>query len=696
MSTDFQKREAMHAAKRLETRGQHEAAAQRYLMAGAPQEAARMLAVLGRFGQAAETLLRTLSVAPREVGTLDASGRRRAYLAASYLARAGERERAVELLLGLGERLKAADLVEQAGDLVRAAKLRTEQGTRRPGYGHEPGRRPEREQETAANPEAAAKAEQDGRLEAAAQAWLQLGRHKDAGRVLRALGRRLEAAKVLASADLDYEAAYCLMEEGETRRALEHLVRVPVTHLHYRNAVSQAIDASEKTGELTFRFDAFVRPFVESGPQFEHELELFHRLSLLYEQHKMFEEAIEVGRRLILKRPGYRNTEARLAQLESAGQLGVEAYQAIKAQEDSFLGGASQRTPHPDALGPARQEPPTPSDLGRLPGLPELPDLPMLKKDATAVVAMPQMRGLTPSPADQAPPSGGAASPTAATLSVGAVINDRYRIEGVLGQGGMAVVFKAMDLELDELVAIKVFTQPVVDEKALGELLQRFKQELKLSRKMRHKNIIQLYDFGAYHGHRYISMELLRGAPLDDVIETGVDLDQGLDILIQACAGLQAAHDMGVVHRDIKPDNLFLTTEGVVKVMDFGIAKKQSAPGVTVTGMVIGTPAYMSPEQIKNGSAVTPAADLYSLGCLAYKMFTGSQPFFHDEIVPLLMAHIGDTPAPLRELNTHVPAALEAVVLKLLEKDPEARYPSASALAAHLRQLRESFAATRP
>jgi serine/threonine-protein kinase len=230
---------------------------------------------------------------------------------------------------------------------------------------------------------------------------------------------------------------------------------------------------------------------------------------------------------------------------------------------------------------------------------------------------------------------------------------------------------------------MKVFRSSLTDDDSLA----RFRQEIKLSRQLQQPNVTRVYDLGIAGGRRYLTMELLEGDTLEDKLDEGLSLAAGVDVLIQACAGLQAAHDTGIIHRDIKPDNLFITRTGLVKVMDFGIAKQQAAPGFTVMGTIAGTPEYMSPEQVNNFTNVTPATDLYALGIVAFRVFTGQLPFEHEELVPLLVMQVQDPPPAPRSLNPDVPASLERVVLKLLEKDPADRFASCRELARALESV---------
>jgi DNA-binding response OmpR family regulator len=268
-------------------------------------------------------------------------------------------------------------------------------------------------------------------------------------------------------------------------------------------------------------------------------------------------------------------------------------------------------------------------------------------------------------------------------VAVGSIVAERYRLERQIGRGATSVVFEARDLELDERIALKLFTQHTDPG-----LLARFKQELTLARQIVHPNIVRVYDFGSLEAAKFLTMELLEGSDLRVRLTKKPAKIAMIDWLLQACSGLQAAHDRGVVHRDIKPENFFITTAEILKIMDFGIAKRVSATGPTMVGAMAGTPAYMAPEQITGFSSVTAAADLYALGVIMYEMFTGRLPFRHEETYPLLMMHVADLPDPPRQHEPSLPVEMDAMIMKLLAKKPTERFKSANELGRRLADLR--------
>ncbi|HEY7510886.1 MAG TPA: protein kinase [Vicinamibacteria bacterium] len=271
----------------------------------------------------------------------------------------------------------------------------------------------------------------------------------------------------------------------------------------------------------------------------------------------------------------------------------------------------------------------------------------------------------------------------------GALFAGRYEIRDTVGKGGMGVVYRAHDRQLDEEVALKVLRGDALhDDPAL---LERFKQEIKLARRISHRNVLRTHDFGEANGTPYISMEYLEGVTLKDLLRNRGALPVGIGLRVarQACQGLEAAHHVGVVHRDIKPHNMLILPEtGELKIMDFGISrvsevKGGEAAGLTTTGVVMGTPDYMPPEQAQ-GKTADFRSDVYSLGVVLYEIFTGRLPFEAESPMAVILGHIQRTPRPPRALNPAIPPELEGVILRCLEKAPERRYARVEDLLAEL------------
>ncbi|MFN8091681.1 MAG: protein kinase [Vicinamibacteria bacterium] len=293
----------------------------------------------------------------------------------------------------------------------------------------------------------------------------------------------------------------------------------------------------------------------------------------------------------------------------------------------------------------------------------------------------------------QAPQVTQPAAAAGAVLQRGETFGGRYEILGSLGRGGMGVVYRARDTQLDETVALKLLRPDAIQTDP--SLLERFKQEIRLARRITHRNVLRTHDFGDASGVPYISMEYVDGVNLKDLLRSrgALPLGVGLSVAKQMCHGLAAAHEMGVVHRDVKPHNMMILPEtGDLKIMDFGISCMQSvgssAAGMTLAGTVMGTPDYMPPEQAQ-GRAVDFRADLYSLGVVLFEVFTGRLPFAGEAPTAALIAHIQKQPPRPRSIAAALPAELEAVILRALEKDPARRWQTADEIVQALSAISE-------
>src|ERR1700730_6659456 len=258
---------------------------------------------------------------------------------------------------------------------------------------------------------------------------------------------------------------------------------------------------------------------------------------------------------------------------------------------------------------------------------------------------------------------------------IGAMLAERYEILELLGQGGMGAVYKARDTELERLVALKLIRPELASN---PEILRRFKQELILAREVTHRNVIRIFDLGQAKGFKFITMEFVEGRDLRVVIREKEKLspDETVRIIAQVCRALESAHAAGVVHRDLKPQNIMLDAKDRVYVMDFGIAHSLETPGMTQTGALMGTPEYMSPEQAK-GMKVDPRSDLFALGIIFYEMLTGISPFKADTALATLLKRTQERPQPPAEVDATIPKAISDVVMKCLEIDRDHRYGTA-------------------
>jgi eukaryotic-like serine/threonine-protein kinase len=291
----------------------------------------------------------------------------------------------------------------------------------------------------------------------------------------------------------------------------------------------------------------------------------------------------------------------------------------------------------------------------------------------------------------------GATAPASphADLSLGHLFAGRYRIEQILGRGGMGVVYKANDSQLDEMVAIKTLPGDVMTRSP--EDLERFKREIRLARRITHRNVLRTYDYGEAEGVYFISMEFVRGYTLSELVEEAparqMPSRATVGIARQICRGLHAAHEQGIIHRDIKPQNVLIDAKGEVKLMDFGIARMAEAPeAMTQAGLIVGTPHYMSPEQVQ-GKQLDARSDVYSMGVLIYELLVGKRPFESSSLTGVLTAHITEKPKPPIDQRPEIGRDLNAIVLRCLEKEPTARYADAGALLADLDRVQMPTAA---
>jgi HAMP domain-containing protein len=316
-----------------------------------------------------------------------------------------------------------------------------------------------------------------------------------------------------------------------------------------------------------------------------------------------------------------------------------------------------------------------------------------LKEKAQLIEFLSHQPTMVGSMSTMAQPSQGTGAPGTSLTSIapGSVLANRYEVQSVLGAGGMGLVLKAHDRQLDELVALKVLKSEVFQQDPAA--LERFKQEIKLARRITHRNVVRTYDYAELENYYIISMEYVKGVTLKQLIRSRgmLPLKIGLQVGKQICGALDAAHEKGVIHRDIKPQNILLESTGDVKIMDFGIARVIDMKGMTSTGTVMGTPDYMSPEQAQ-GLQMDHRTDVYSTGVVLFEVFTGKLPFVAESPLAVLNKHIREPVPKPTSMNTQIPATLENVLLKSLQKNPGQRYQRISDLYADLESISVTIA----
>jgi len=277
-------------------------------------------------------------------------------------------------------------------------------------------------------------------------------------------------------------------------------------------------------------------------------------------------------------------------------------------------------------------------------------------------------------------------------LSTGSVFAGRYQIIEELGKGGMGKVYRALDKKLNEEVALKLIKPEIASDK---KTLERFNNELKFARKIAHKNVGRMYELMEEKGTHFITMEYVPGQDLRGLIRQTGQLAVGTAISIakQVCEGLIEAHRLGVIHRDLKPQNIMIDKEGMARIMDFGIARSLKAKGITGAGVMVGTPEYMSPEQVES-KEVDQRSDVYTLGVILYEMVTGRVPFEGDTPLSVAVKHKTEAPPDPKQINTQIPEDLGRLILKCLEKDSDKRYQSAGEVRSELENIERGIPTT--
>jgi len=270
-------------------------------------------------------------------------------------------------------------------------------------------------------------------------------------------------------------------------------------------------------------------------------------------------------------------------------------------------------------------------------------------------------------------------------ISTGSVLSYRYEIIEEIGKGGMGKVYKSLDREINEKIALKLIRPEIASN---TKIIQRFRNEMKTARKISHRNVCRMFDIGKDGDRIYITMEFVSGEDLKKSIRRmgPLTLRKTLSIAKQICHGLAEAHHLGIVHRDLKPHNIMIDKEGNTKIMDFGIALTQGARGITDSNVMIGTPQYLSPEQVE-GRKADQRSDIYSLGIILFEMITGQVPFDGDTTLSIAVKHKAEMPPDPKSLNAQIPAELSNLILKCLEKDPDKRCQTANDLCSELSKI---------
>jgi tetratricopeptide (TPR) repeat protein len=608
-----------------------------------------------RFEEAADVFLELLPARATDVGQLGPGCRQAALHAGICYAKAGRTRMAVALFAALGERERAAAVLKNAGR--RADADRVMRGHPAPDSPWPPG-------------------------------------------VIHSRPGQREAEGSMGSTGSLQGDPFALAERyartDRAPKAIEALMEVESSHRRYAEAVARVVRLANHHGIVSYPLERFTNPFVKQDParHLPAHVPTLYLLGALFDKAGMRDAAARAFRATVAADPEYRDAGTRLAVLIETRQ-GIDADFARVLEDDLAFAALDMEASRPPGSAPGRREPVS---------LPSLPDLPRVSAPAplpgrpgppapVGGLSRPE-RLPRPEAPEFVPPESSDADETLSgewldrvrlpsrseelglgPVQIGDVIARRYRIQSELGVGGMAVVYRVTDLELEEEVALKLFARSSGDEAAVA----RFKQEMRIARRLSHPHIVRTYEFGTWKGAYFLTMELLEGRDLDQLIaDCGgkLPVGQAIRLFAQAFEGLGAAHELGVVHRDVKPANMFVVDGGrTLKIMDFGIAKFQGATsGHTATGAVVGTPAFISPERLRGIEDGGPSADLYAMGVVMYRALTGVLPFNGTDVAQLFMQILEKDPAPPSMLDPDLSSKIDEVVLRLVAKKPGARY----------------------
>src|ERR1700756_5604154 len=339
--------------------------------------------------------------------------------------------------------------------------------------------------------------------------------------------------------------------------------------------------------------------------------------------------------------------------------------------------GAAVRSPS-SAPGTSPSGLPPPSDAPTLAPGSSAPDAPTIALSKFSSSDLPTVAEATP----RTPTPTSALRNQQPVLESGAILAGRYEILDTLGEGGMGAVYKARDLELDRMVALKVIRPELAKHPAI---IDRFKKELLLSQRVTHRNVIRIYDLGEGDGVKFITMEFVEGEDLRTLIHERkkVAPEEAVEMMEQVCLALDAAHSVGVIHRDLKPQNIMRDKTGRILVMDFGLARTLEGDGMTQTGALVGTMEYMSPEQAL-AKELDQRSDIFSAGLIFYELLSGQMPYRADSALASLIRRTQERARPISEHDSTIPQPLSNIVSKCLEREPAARFQSAKELLAAL------------